>query len=58
MQERLIAKYNGKSVLSGLYSLSFSTSDKLSKVQRLIFMKLTFNRIIGVGFLDLMMVWF
>ena len=54
----MIAKYNGKSVLSGRYTLSFSASDKLSKVQRLAFMALTFNRIIGVGILDFLMVWF
>ena len=58
MWERLIAKYNGKSVLSGRYTRSFSASDKLSKVQRLAFMVLTFNRIIGVGILDFLMVWF
>ena len=58
MRERLIAKYNGKSFLSGLCTLSFSTTEKLSKVQRLAFIAWTFNRIIGVGLFDFMMGWF
>ena len=54
--EILIAKYNGKSVHSGLYMLISSTSEKLSKVQRLAFIALTFNRIIGIWLLDYLMV--